>query len=222
VRGEAKKSARSDINRRGMLYADIEEKKRSWLRMVMNEVALIGLENCLHLPAVKSFVSEALVLLEQGRRQEAWFALKDAYMCFLPHPNAMYGCRHFMYSDQRERLKNELTILDLGLFAYFLESSFLRLHDVISYLWEARKDFYPVLSSVLHVLYWFRCLIEYGHTPEETIENALKLPNALAEVFGDKYIYYGQTVGDLLSSDALAKLREIVLRIANGSDGHSK
>jgi hypothetical protein len=198
----------------------VKERKQRWLYKVMDEIARVGfVQNRLHVPAVEIFVAGALSSLESERHQAAWDALWSAYYCLLPHPDVRHSGR-FMHRRRRDMLKNELIILDLGLFVYRLEGSFLQLHDVVPYLWEKRKDFYPALSGALRASYWFRCLIEAGHKPEEAIERALKVRNELADAFGDEYIYYKQEVGELLSADALAKLRQILLGMANGGDDH--
>jgi len=170
------------------------------------------------LPEVGNFVVEALVLLQSEKHQEAWSALWTAYQCLLPAIEVNYLYR-FAPEPILEKVKNELIILDLGLFAYRLEGSFLQLHDVVPYLWDKRKNFYPHLASALRATYWFLCLIEAGREVEEAIHIALRVRNELHDAFGDVFYYHQKNISELLAPDALATLRQILLDIYSKRQG---
>ena len=200
-----------------------KEKKQKLLYLVQDEIAHIGINHPLLLPHVGIFVSEAFVWLQSGKQHEAWSALWTAYKCLLPTPEVN---RLYCFADKNkiEKLKNELIILDLGIFAYRLDGSFLQLHEVVPYLWEKRKDFYPHLSGTLRATYWFICSIEAGRNLEEALSNALSVRNELHDAFGDRYIYHEKNIGELLTPDALAELKQILLTIASElhSHGHKR
>ena len=151
-------------------------------------------------------------MLQSEKHQEAWSALWTAYQCLLPAIEVNYLYR-FAPEPILEKVKNELIILDLGLFAYRLEASFLQLHEVVPYLWDKRKDFLPHLSGALRATYWFICSIEAGHKIEEAIAAALGVRNELRDAFGDVFYYHEKNISKLLSADALAMLKQILLDI---------
>ena len=181
------------------------------------------------LPDVGKFVAETLVLLQSEKHQKDWYALWqeawsllwDAYQCLLPATKVNYLYR-FASESLLEKAKNELIILDLGIFAYRLEFSFLQLHDVVPYLWDKRKNFYPHLASALRATYWFLCLIEAGREVEEAIHIALRVRNELRDAFGDVFYYHEKNISKLLSADALAKLKQILLDIYNERLSHRR
>ena len=212
-----------------MLTEELKEKKQKQLRLIQDEVDHIIKNYPVFLPDVGKFVAETLVLLQSEEHQKAWFALWqkawsllwDAYQCLLPAIKVNYLYR-FASESLLEKAKNELIILDLGIFAYRLEFSFLQLHDVVPYLWNKRKNFYPHLASALRATYWFLCLIEAGWELEEAIADALSICNELRDAFGDVFYYHEKNISKLLSADALAKLKQILLDIYNERLSHRR
>jgi len=209
-----------------MLTEELKEKKQKLLRLIQDEVDHIIKNYPVFLPDVGKFVAETLVLLQSEKHQkdwfvlwqEAWSLLWDAYQCLLPAIKVNYLYR-FASESLLEKVKNELIILDLGIFAYRLEFSFLQLHDVVPYLWDKRKNFYPHLASALRATYWFLCLIEAGREVEEAIHIALRVRNELYDAFGDVFYYHQKNISELLSPDALATLRQILLDIYSKRQG---
>jgi hypothetical protein len=209
-----------------MLTEELKEKKQKLLRLIQDEVDHIIKNYPVFLPDVGKFVAETLVLLQSEKHQKAWFALWqkawsllwDAYQCLLPAIKVNYLYR-FASESLLEKVKNELIILDLGIFAYRLEGSFLQLHEVVPYLWDKRKNFYPHLSSALRAPYWFLCLIEAGWELEEAIADALSICNELHDAFGDVFYYHQKNISELLPPDALATLRQILLDIYSKRQG---
>jgi hypothetical protein len=212
-----------------MLTEELKEKKQKQLRLIQDEVDHIIKNYPVFLPDVGKFVAETLVLLQSEKHQKDWYALWqeawsllwDAYQCLLPATKVNYLYR-FASESLLEKAKNELIILDLGIFAYRLEFSFLQLHDVVPYLWDKRKNFYPHLASALRATYWFLCLIEAGREVEEAIADALSICNELHDAFGDVFYYHQKNISKLLSPDALATLRQILLDIYNERLSHRR
>jgi hypothetical protein len=218
---EKKKCAPSHINNIDMLTQELKEKKKKLLHLIQDDVAQIGLKQDLLLPEVKNLIARSLFLLECDKRQDAWLDLWSAYQRLIPAPN-VNSLAYFSRIEYRDKLGTELAMLDLGIFAYRLEGSFFQLHDVVHYLWEARKNFHPHLSDALKAIYWFICLIEAGHKIEEALSKALSVRNELSDAFSDIYIYHGQSIDKLLNPDALASLRQILLCIYSQRQAHGK
>ena len=192
-----------------MLTEELKEKRQKVLEEVQQELDRLAQghqEPLLQEPLlqVKEHVSEALVALQNGKYDDAWWHLLSGY-------------------NRLAFRKDALSILDLGIFAYRLYGSFFQLHDVVSCLWEKRKEFYPHLSAALSATYRFRCLIEFGHNTEEALTRALKVRNELYEMFGDDRIYPARTeISRLLSPNALTELKQILLAIASDRQGPAK
>jgi hypothetical protein len=183
---------------------ELEEKKQRFLQEVQDELGRLTPHQNPHSPIVKAHVAETLLLLREGKYEKAQWPLFSAYAYISPDHAT-------------------LSMLDLGIFAFRLVGSYLYLHDVVPYLWEKRKDFYPHLSGALRATYWFLCSIEAGHKPEEALERALKVRNELYEMFGDTRIYrFSQTLNMLLTPEALANLRQILMHIYNERQAHRK
>ena len=210
--GEGKKCAHSDINSTDMLTEELKEKKQKQLRLVQDEVDHIIKNYPIFLPDVGNFVAKALVLLQSEKHQEAWSALWTAYQCLLPAGD-VNGLYRFAPKPILEKVKNELIVLNLGIFAYRLEGSFLQLHEVVPYLWDNRKKLYPHLASALRATYWFLCLIKEGRELEEALHIALGVRNELEDAFGDVFYCHRKNISELLSPDALAMLKQILLDI---------
>jgi hypothetical protein len=216
--GEGKKCAPSDINSPDMLTEELKEKRQKQLRLVQDEVDHIIKNYPMFLPDVGNFVAKALVLLQSEKHQEAWSALWTAYQCLLPALD-VNGLYRFAPEPILEKVKNELIVLNLGIFAYRLEGSFLQLHEVVPYLWDKRKNLYPHLASALRATYWFLCLIEEGRELEEALHIAMRVRNELHDAFGDVFYCHEKNISRLLSPDALATLRQILLDIYSKRQG---
>ena len=201
---EAEKCAHSHINSTDMLSSALEEKKQRFLQDVQDELGRLTPGPGPLSPMVKAHIAETLLLLREGKYEKAQWPLFSAYNCIsLDH--------------------DTLSILDLGIFAFRLVGSYLYLHDVVPYLWEKRKDFYPHLSGALRATYWFICSIEAGHKPKEALERALEVRSELYEMFGATRIYgFRNNLSMLLNPDALANLREILLHIYSERQAHRK
>jgi len=195
-----------------MLSSALEEKKQRFLQDVQDELERLTPQQGSLSSMVKAHVAEALLLLREGKDEEAKSSLFSAHDCIY---ESIYN---FISLDHAT-----LSILDLGIFAFRLVGSYLYLHDVVAYLWEKRKDFYPHLAGVLSATYCFICWIEAGRKPEEALEIALSLRNELYEMFGDTRIYrFRERLSMLLSPEALANLRQILLHIYNERQDHKK
>jgi hypothetical protein len=196
-----------------------EEERRRFLQKLQKAPVLnVRLPRSLFL-MVRSRVAEALLLLQEGKHEAAFWPLLSAYNCLGPTYRSMllkvFDPEHFAFRVSQR--KHALKILDLGLFAFRLEPSFAYLHDVAPHLWEMRGDFQPHLAGVLRAIYYFRCYIEAGRKPEEALAGALKVRNEFYETFGDTFIYpsYRQRINELLSPEALDKLSQLLLSFPN-------
>jgi hypothetical protein len=193
--GQGKKCARSNINSTDMLSEELKEKRQKFFEEFQQELDRLVREHPDQPPLLKEYVADALLALQSGKYQDAWWRLLSGY-------NRLGFC------------KDALSILDLGIFAYRLDGSFLQLHDVVPYLWEKRKDLYPHLANALKATYHFRCLIEAGHKPEDALSRALEVQHELYDMFG-----YGASnpfmrgISVVMPPDTLAKLRQILLDI---------
>jgi len=187
-----------------MLSKALEEKKQRFLQEVQEELGRLTPHQNPCSPIVKAHVAETLLLLREGKYEKAQWPLFSAH--------------NYISPDHAT-----LSMLDLGLFAFRLVGSYLYLHDVVPYLWDKRKDFYPHLSGALRATYWFLCLIEAGHKPEEALERALEVRNELYEMFGYTHKYgFRETLNMLLNPEALANLRQILMHIYNERQAHGK
>jgi len=187
-----------------MLSNALEEKKQRFLQDVQDELGRLTPQPSPQASMVKAHVAETLLLLREGEYEKAQWPLFSAYNLIFPDHAT-------------------LSILDLGIFAFRLVGSYPYLHDVVPYLWEKRKDFYPHLSGALRATYWFLSSIEAGHKPEEALERALKVRNELYEMFGDTRIYRSRgTLSMLLPPEALTTLRQILLHIYNERQARGK
>ncbi len=192
-----------------MLTAELKEKKQRFLKQVQDEFDRTSKEYVEQFPMQKDFVdyvAQALLLLQEGEYEKAFWPLLSAYNRLVPDFYA-------------------LSLIDLGLFAFRLEPSFLYLHDVAPLLWESRKDFQPHLSGALRAAYYFLCLTESGRETEEAFSIALDARNELYETFGDTLRYQSKQyhiIGNLLSPKAVAKLKQILLDTLKDRQGHAR
>jgi hypothetical protein len=209
------KSAPSHIIRTDMLSEELKGKKQAFLQEVQDEFVRLVREQRLLFPLAKARVAETLLLLRSGDYQGAWWSLQSAYGYFGSFVRHLRFYSPDLFSME-QNFQYGLSILDLGIFAYRLEGSFLQLYDVVLYLWEKRRAFYPHLASALRATYWFRCLIEAGHKLEEALSRAIEIRHELYEMFG-----YGsenpfmRAISIVLTPDALAELKQILLTIAS-------
>ena len=205
-----------------MLTQELEEKKQKFFEQVQAEFVRLVRERRLLFPLAKARTAEALLLLRSGKYQDAWWSLQSAYRYF-----GSFVLRLGSYSSDLSSMEKNfqygLALLDLGIFVYRLEGSFLQLHDVVSYLWENRKDLYPHLADALKATYWFRCLIEEGHKPEDALSRALGVQHERYEMFG-----YGSSspfmrgIDIVMPPNALVKLKQILLDIYNEHLSHRR
>jgi hypothetical protein len=178
-----------------MLTEELKEKRQKVLEEVQQELDRLAQGHQEPLLQVKEHVSEALAALQNGKYDDAWWHLLSGY-------------------NRLAFRKDALSILDLGIFAYRLYGSFVQLHDVVSYLWEKRKEFYPHLADALKATYWFRCLIEAGHKPEDAQSRALGVQHELYEMFGyGNSTPFTRDISNVLPPVALAMLKQILLDI---------
>jgi hypothetical protein len=129
-------------------------------------------------------------------------------------------------AEEPELLYLALCILDIGTFAWALAaySRFgwalignVRLFDDIvgaaEGIWQAREIFTPHLSDALKATYIFMRDIGYL-TPWRAFRGALKATNYMFEFYygggGWSFVYGKEPIGQVLSSSAMARLKEIL------------
>jgi len=195
-----------------MLTRELKEKMQRFLQAFQDEFVRLHREHRLLFPLLKAHVAETLLVLRDGDTNTAWWLLQDAYRHF-----GSFLLRSSLHKVSRiDASKYAFTFLDIGIFAYRLEGSFLQLHDIVPFLWEKRKVFYPHLSGALKATYWFRCSIEASHKPEEALSQALRVRNELYEMFryGSSNPFI-QDISSVLNPEALEALKEILLHIVS-------
>jgi len=206
------------VREHSLLFSKVrmhEEERRRFLQKIQEAPVRAVSPPCSLFLMVRSRVAEALLLLQEGKYEAAFWPLLSAYNCLGFTYRSMllkvFDLGHFDFRVSRR--KHALKILDLGLFAFRLEPSFAYLHDIVPYLWEMRGGFQPHLAGALRAVYYFRCAIEAGRKPEEALAEALEVRNEFYETFGDTFIYpsYRQRINQLLSPESLDKLSQLLL-----------
>jgi len=201
-----------------MLTEGLKEKKSEFLQKIQAEFVRVGQEYPSLFHELKEYVAQAFEALERGDEYQARWHLRNAYQSLA----YSYRHRYLPNSPTEEQFRYGLIILDLGLFAVGLEGAFLKLYDVLPYLWEARQEFLPNLTDAQHAAYRFRCWIGWKLETEEAFERAMQARNMLYELFGDNCMYrFRERVGELLSPAAVVKLRQILMGLFGVQFGHA-
>ncbi len=177
-----------------------EERLREFLQEVRQELDRVVQRRELFAAIVRGYVAKEIELLMQGRMVEARQKLDLAYRTLFQTEA----------QDDLEDFYEALCAFDFGFFAYSLRVYFDDVEWIARQIWQARREFIPILEEALATARFFVLSLSDGVKPRWALHYALKRPNHMSSIFGHSFLYGNKPAGEVLGESALAKLKKLL------------
>jgi hypothetical protein len=177
-----------------------EERLTELLQEVKQELDSAVRPRELYAAIVCAYASKAIELLVRGEGVEASEKLRLA--CKTVAQAKTHASREDFYEA--------LCALDLGFFAYSLESYLHEIEIMARQIWYDRKEFMPQLSEAIRAAYLFAAYLRNGHSVRLAFYYTLQSLNHMRLILGHSAVYGNKLIGHVLGSSKLNRLKELL------------